>query len=85
MVLTRVCDIRSPEPADAPVTLPAGIMPVVHAKVVNGVALDRTIFMEPVEHIVWKGGAAMATGFGLTVTMTFKCDPGHPFANGVTV
>ncbi len=66
-------------------TLPAGIIPVVHVKVVNGVALDRTIFMEPVEHIVWKGGAAMATGVGLTVTTTFTGDPGHPFANGVTV
>jgi len=53
-----------PEPAIAPVTLPAGIVATDHVKVVAGTVPERFILLVPAEQIVCAGGVAMATGTG---------------------
>ena len=83
--MTSVWEIRSPEPGDAPVILPAGTTSGVHEKIVEGVALDREISVEPDEQITWEDGEAVTTGVGSTVTMTGKVRPWQPLETGVTM
>ena len=50
--LVSVCAITFPLPADAPEILPGGAMAMVQENVVDGVALESTIFVVPKEQIV---------------------------------
>jgi len=59
-----------PEPAEAPVILPAGFIATVQLKVVLGVVLVRFILVVNPEQIVWADGVGIASGVGLTVTTT---------------
>ena len=53
-----------PLPADAPVTLPAGLTVAVHVKVVLAVPLEREILVVPLEQMICEDGEAKATGVG---------------------
>ena len=85
VVLVSVWAIRFPLLAEAPVTLPAGAIAIVQAKVVVGVVLLNAIFVVPAEQIVCATGVAVTLGVGLTVTTTSIGTPGQPLAVGVTV
>ena len=64
VIFVSVCAMVLPEPAIAPVTLPAGIVATDHVKVVAGTVPERFILLVPAEQIVCAGGVAMATGTG---------------------
>ena len=65
--LISVCAILFPFPPEKPEALPE-VNVAVHENVVPPVALDNTIFVEPVVQILCEEGVAMAVGFGFTVT-----------------
>jgi hypothetical protein len=80
----NVCVIEFPDPAAAPVSVPALVL-AVHVNVVPARSLVNTIPVVVPEHIVPEAGVAVATGKGLTVITTVTGVPGHPFAVGVIV
>ena len=81
-VAVNVCAMVAPEPAEAPVTL---VSTTVQAKVVPiTLEVSEIPVVSPVQ-MFSDEGVAVATGEGLTVTLTLIGVPAHPLAVGVTV
>jgi hypothetical protein len=82
--LVNVCAIVLPEPAVAPVILPATV-PIVHANVLGVLAVKAILVAMPLQ--IAAVGAVVTSGVGWTVTvaMILNAVPTHPFSEvGVT-
>jgi hypothetical protein len=82
--LVNVCEIDPPEPAEAPVSVPALVV-TVQVNVEPATLLDNTIPVTSPEQIIGAAGVAVAVGVGLTVIVTVIGVPGQVFAVGVIV